>query len=261
MRRGFRRVAVALAFVATGVLAGYVGLRAGRAFERNHLCCDLPRGHNLRVSLREALGLLRYPSQIGQDRWVAEKVFPHVDQGFFVDVGSGDGVDDSNTWALEQRGWTGICIDPFPANMEGRRCRLFTDVVSSAPGQTVTFAEAGDLGGIVEHLGRWKEETRHAGTLHLTTTTLDAILRRAAAPAYIHFMSLDIEGAELEALKAFPFDRHTVGALAIEHNYEEPKRSGIEQLLASRGYVRVRTWMQDDFYLAESHAQDGRAQD
>jgi len=36
--------------------------------------------------------------------------------------------------------------------------------------------------------------------------------------------------------------------MAIEHNYEEPKRSEIERLLNAHGYVRVRTWMQDDFY-------------
>jgi hypothetical protein len=78
--------------------------------------------------------------------------------------------------------------------------------------------------------------------------TLDDILRRTNAPRHIHYISLDIEGAELEALRGFPFDRHTIGALTIEHNYEEPKRSAIEQLLRERGYQRVRTWQQDDFY-------------
>jgi hypothetical protein len=247
--RLLRYTALALAFSCATAAAGYVGLRMGRAFERNHLCCELPRRHNFAISLREALGLLEFPSQIGQDRWVAERVFPGLENGYFLDVGSTDGYRDSNTWALEQRGWQGICVDPFPTNMEERRCLMFREAVSSIRGEKVRFAEAGDLGGIVDHLGLWKEKTQRAAVVELTTSTLEDILERAAAPPYIHFMSLDIEGAELEALKGFPFDRYALGSLTVEHNYEEPKRSEIEQFLSSRGYVRVRTWMQDDFYL------------
>jgi hypothetical protein len=40
-----------------------------------------------------------------------------------------------------------------------------------------------------------------------------------------------------------------LGAIDVEHNYEEPKRSEIELLLKGQGYQRVHTWMQDDFYL------------
>jgi FkbM family methyltransferase len=249
MWRLFRWTALLLLIVSAASATGYVGLRMGRRFERNLLCCDIPREHNIRVSLREALGLLHFPSQIGQDRWVAEKVFPGVRDGYFLDVGSGDGFTDSNTWALEQRGWTGICIDPFPQDMKGRTCRMFTEVVSSATGQKVTFAKAGNIGGITDHLGRWKSYTKDAATVELNTVTLADILRHAAAPSYIHFISLDIEGAELEALRGFPFDRHSVGSFAIEHNYEEPKRTQIEELLRERGYERGRTWLQDDFYL------------
>ena len=64
----------------------------------------------------------------------------------------------------------------------------------------------------------------------------------------IHFVSLDIEGAELEALTAFPFETTRVGAWAIEHNLEEPKRTRIAELLRRHGYVRVHTYKQDDFY-------------
>jgi hypothetical protein len=60
---------------------------------------------------------------------------------------------------------------------------------------------------------------------------------------------MDIEGAELEALHAFPFDRYRVGAWTIEHNREEPKRSQIVELLASHGYRRVHSWHQDDYFV------------
>jgi hypothetical protein len=37
--------------------------------------------------------------------------------------------------------------------------------------------------------------------------------------------------------------------MAIEHNYEEPKRSEIERFLKSKGYSKAHSWLQDDFYL------------
>jgi len=40
-------------------------------------------------------------------------VFPGVTNGYFVDVGAGDGVKGSNTKALEELGWTGVAIGAF----------------------------------------------------------------------------------------------------------------------------------------------------
>jgi len=255
MKRVVRLIFFVVAFAAVSVAAGYLAFRVGRRFERNQMCCEIPRRHNLVLSVRETLGLIQFPSQIGQDRWVAEKVFPGVTNGYFLDVGSGDGYVGSNTWALERRGWTGICVDPFPRNMSGRTCRVFPEAVDAVGGRTVEFAKAGDIGGITEHLGRWKKAVDGTPIVELQTVTLADLLQRAQAPAFIHFMSLDIEGAELAALQGFPFDRYRLGSIALEHNHEEPKRTEIEQLLNSKGYTRARAWMQDDFYLPRSQAQ------
>ena len=35
---------------------------------------------------------------------------------FFVDVGASDGVYGSNTFSLEKRGWSGICIEKHTQN-------------------------------------------------------------------------------------------------------------------------------------------------
>jgi hypothetical protein len=82
----------------------------------------------------------------------------------------------------------------------------------------------------------------------LTTTTIGEMLDRDHAPAFIHFLSVDIEGAELEALKGIPFDKYRFGSMAIEHNEEEPKRTDILNFLTAHGYQRVHTYKQDDFY-------------
>jgi len=224
------------------------GLEIRKQFAINRECCGFSLLQTLRMTAREAIGGVTYPSEIGQDKWVIGRMFPGVTNGFFLDVGSGHGTIGSNTKALEDLGWTGICVDPFPTYMEGRTCRMEKVVVSSVAGQVVKFHTHAGLGGIADTLGKWKEEAAKSPAVELTTTTLGDVLARNNAPSFIHFLSLDIEGAELEALRGVPFDKYRFGAMAIEHNDEEPKRTDILKFLEARGYHRVHSFRQDDFY-------------
>lgn len=246
-----RRAATSLGLLLAFGLA-YAAYKVGRQVERNDLCCLVPLSRNYLLSVRQVLGLVSFHGRGGQDTWVSETVFPGVSDGFFLDVGSADGTFGSNTKALERKGWKGICIDPFPSKMEDRTCLMLKEVVFSEAGKTMDFQAADDIGGLSDTLDTWKEEADKAPTVKFTTTTLAEILERTKAPSFIHFVSLDIEGAELEALKAFPFDKHRIGAMAVEHNLEEPKRSQIVALMKEHGYQRVHSWSADDFYLPEA---------
>lgn len=237
------------------IVAGAVMLHSPRGSEiwkqynTNRVCCDLSIGQALALTWQEAIGGgPSYPSEIGQDKWVLVKMFPEVTTGFFLDVGSGHGTIGSNTKALEERGWTGICVDPFPTHMEGRTCEMVKEVVTSVSGQKVKFHTHSGLGGIADMLGKWKEEASKSPAVELTTVTLAEILERAKAPGFIHFLSLDIEGAELDALRGIPLDKYRFGAMAIEHNEEEPKRTDILKFLEGHGYRRTHSYRHDDFY-------------
>jgi hypothetical protein len=201
------------------------------------------------AAVSESTGILKFRSQSCQDRWVALEVYPGLRKGYFVDVGSGDGERASNTRMLEDLEWEGVCIDPFPTNMSGRRCTMLTVPVYSVSGKRVQFRRAGELGGIEQTLGRWKGEAERSRVVELETRTLTELLAQVKAPPFIHYMSIDIEGAELDALEGLDFSRYRVGAFTIEHNYEEPKRSRIRALLESKGYRWVRSMDQDDFYV------------
>jgi hypothetical protein len=223
------------------------GVDVRKHFAANRECCDLSIARALSATAQEIAGS-SYPSEIGQDKWVIFRMFPGERHGFFLDVGSGHGTIGSNTKALEDLGWTGICVDPFPSHMDGRTCRMEKAVVSSVSGQVVKFHTHEGLGGIADTLGKWKTEAEKSPVVELTTTTLGELLGRANAPPYIHFLSVDIEGAELEALKGIPFDKYRFGAMAIEHNEEEPKRTDLLKFLEAHGYQRVHSFKQDDFY-------------
>src|SRR5207244_13248216 len=117
----------------------------------------------------------------------------------FVDVGSADGTHNSNTKALEQLGWRGICIDPFPKNMQDRTCQMFRDVVYHTTGEHVTFelpsGNSGDEGGSAAIVDR---APPGPCTMDFTTVSLADILAPAHAPAFLHSRSMDIDSAELE---------------------------------------------------------------
>jgi FkbM family methyltransferase len=244
---------IALTLAALSVMAQSPrAVEIRKQYDVNRVCCDLSLWQAIALTWREGIGGQTFPSEIGQDKWVIAKMFPGVTDGFFLDVGSGHGTIGSNTKALEERGWTGICVDPFPVHMDGRTCRMEKEVVSSTSGQTVKFHTHAGLGGIADTLGKWKEEAQKSPAVELTTVTLGEILARTNAPAFIHFLSLDIEGAELDALRGVPMDKYRFGAMAIEHNEEEPKRSDIIRFLESHGYRRTHTYKQDDFFAPVS---------
>src|ERR1700754_2940971 len=95
-------------------MGAYLGHRAGRV-EAFHEFVGIKDLRERKIyAIRYALGLVDFKGITGQDLWVIHSVHPDTTNGFFVDLGSADGVAISNTWALEQSGWTGICIDPFP---------------------------------------------------------------------------------------------------------------------------------------------------
>lgn len=97
-------------------------------------------------------------------------------------------------------------------------------------------------------------ERKDAPTFELTTATLDEILTAARAPAYIDYMSIDLQGAEYEALCGMSLDKWRVGAFTIEHMYEEPKRTLIRALLESHGYLWARGWQVEDWYVDKRFA-------
>lgn len=207
------------------------------------------------MDVQQLLGLRDFHSQLGQDKWVLGEVHSGVRDGYFVDVGSWDAVKHSNSKALEDAGWEGVCADPFPRNWEGRRCQLFRAVIYGKRGEIVRFRTAGITGGIEQHVDQSRPRVRDAGVVELTTTTLGDVLQRAGAPAYIHYVSIDTEGSEYEILAAFPFDSYQVGAFTIEHNHEEPKRARIRQLLESHGYRFAREQLVDDWYVFDAEPQ------
>jgi FkbM family methyltransferase len=253
MRARGRFLLAVLVPAAAFALGAFTGFRAGTADTLHSLVGEGDRFGRATRSLRYAVGLESFNGIYGQDLWVINTVHPGIRDGYFVDIGSADGEEISNTRRLEDEGWTGICIDPFPRNMQHRSCKTFAEAVDSQGGRTVKFQSPGDFaGGIVDYAGWWVSDSDKRKAVELKTATIGDILERANAPEYIHYLNIDIEGAEYEALRVFPFDRYRIGAITVEHNNIEDRRIQLRDLLESHGYRLEWAIRDQDWYVPKS---------
>eukprot|EP00929_Paragymnodinium_shiwhaense_P058868 TRINITY_DN2948_c0_g1_i1.p1 TRINITY_DN2948_c0_g1~~TRINITY_DN2948_c0_g1_i1.p1 ORF type:complete len:218 (-),score=53.12 TRINITY_DN2948_c0_g1_i1:110-763(-) len=193
--------------------------------------------------LRETGPNIDSHSQFGADKWIVSK---HPQQGgYFIDIGAFDGKYGSNTYALEQRGWTGLCVEPMPKDFSMRKCKLLRVAVSNYNG-TANFRQCGDaqLSGLesdaeVYRLG-CKEVNVNIKSVHsLIAENLPADVR------VVDYVNLDVEGTELKVLEDWPFDRACVKLWTVEHNNMLNKRP-IGHFLESKGCkindVKVDWW-------------------
>lgn len=205
-----------------------------------------------------------YFSQCGQDKWIAETVFPGMRNGVFVDVGAHDGVSFSNTAFLEKElGWTGLAVEPIPEVFEqlnrNRTCIKVNGCVSASNRMEKFLRISGYsemLSGIVDcydrrHLERISREVKaHGGGIEEISVScyqLNALLEKFQLRE-VHYLSLDIEGGEYPVLKSFDFDAINVHVWGIENNYRDYR---IPRLMKRMGY-QMKAMVGDEFYVKEN---------
>lgn len=176
---------------------------------------------------------MKYYSQSNQDKWV-EGIFDKKRRGFFLDVGAYDGIQTSNTYYLEQElGWKGICIE---ANRE-----IFEQLKINRPKAINVNKVVSDIEGYIK-FGQDKIAGEFERGWLIEADTLQNILIKCQAPKLIDYLSIDIEGHELTALKNFPFNEWNIGAITIEHNLymDGPaNKDALFKLLSDNGFIRA----------------------
>lgn len=214
-------------------------------------------------------GITYRNSATNNDRW-AVHLFSSRRGGYFIEAGALDGISGSCTWVLEHHfGWRGILVEPgtpFAALAKNRPASARENACLCGHDGTVTFYEAGNPGysGILptlvqteaDHLARWgttRNQWREGGGRERScpAVTFATLLQRHHAPPRIDYVALDIEGAELEALRLFPFDRHEVVAFSIEGD-------SCDAFLLGKGYVGVKNPFNEEapwerYYVHSGH--------
>lgn len=178
--------------------------------------------------------------------------------GFFVDLACADGITINNTIFLEKYlGWTGLLFEANPEYFDiikkNRTSKLIPKCVSDKPDETISFVRNGMGSGIVSentdnNFVMRAKNLKDSNLINLQTTTLEKEFIEHNVPKVIDFLSLDIEGAEWQALKSFPFQDYVFRAMVIERPTPE-----LDLLLDSHKYRQVAHLDYDVFYVHEDY--------
>jgi FkbM family methyltransferase len=212
-------------------------------------------------------GTHRYYSQHGED-FLLWNFFGYESRGFFVDVGAFDGIHLSNTYSLEEQGWSGICIEPHPHFFgfceklrKGSIC-LNVACVGSEKLDQIEFKieDSGLYSGIsVDRASEiayyykqaWGIDFPGFKNISVPVMTLNTILKRnLPSKKDIDLISIDVEGTELDVLKGLDLDRYKPRILLIEAAKDE-KEAEITAYLGRFGYLKGRELRINKFFVRE----------
>lgn len=172
--------------------------------------------------------------KIGHWRPMGQAGYPHVNSShFFLDIGSGNnGLEGfSNTYGLEEKGWQGVCADPFPDL--SRNCTAVSLPVTPVTGQPVTLNDCREHNSPLQVV--LMTTTESCPTVDRAGISIVDVLKIANAPRVIDYISLATEGTELDVLRRFPFEDFCVRAWTVSHHGKDNAKDGIRRLLEAHG--------------------------
>jgi FkbM family methyltransferase len=191
------------------------------------------------------------------------RALKHVDLGFYIDVGANDPDYDSVTKAFYERGWSGINVEPVPQWFERLQTARPRDInlqlaLGAEPGE-ITLYEIPDTGlsTAEEKFAERHEAERgyQSRELRVKIDTLSSICERIHL-APIHFLKIDVEGAEKDVFQGTDFGKIRPWIIVVEAtlpNSQEESYSDWEPLLLNAGYEYVYFDGLNRYYVAVEH--------
>ena len=175
------------------------------------------------------------------------KVLPYlndIENGVFVEAGALDGLFMSNTKILEDLGWTGILVEPSKKAAE--KCQKNRkSLVANCALVSKDFKEEKVYGDFffdgVDGMGAWSGIHKNLYGLKAVTwalaRTLDSLLIDKGIKK-VDFLSLDVEGYELEVLKGIDFSTE-ITYILVEVNLKDYRLETMDGYLKQFGYKNL----------------------
>lgn len=191
------------------------------------------------------------------------RALKNVEQGLYVDVGANHPIRDSVTKAFYENGWHGVNVEPIRSLYDQLMLDRPRDInlccaISSLPG-TAEFYEIPGACGLSTLERSLADEYVQKGlkllSYQVPVRTLADILT-ASEVTKIHFLKIDVEGAEKAVLQSMPFDRVKPWVIVVEAtrpNTQIPSHQDWEKLLISNSYSCVYFDGANRYYLSNTH--------
>lgn len=163
----------------------------------------------------------------------------------YVDVGANHPTIGSQTYHLEQLGWSGLLIEPIPDNCEllrKSRAGKVVECACSSPENNdrqlqLILAGAGSTFNPELLL----KSARDLKTIAVKCKTLDSVLGENNVPVGFHFLSIDVEGHEMDVFRGFTLTKWKPQLILLEdhvltHEKHDYMRTNGYQLILRTGF-------------------------
>lgn len=188
-------------------------------------------------------------AQEGEDL-LLERIFEEDLSGFYIDVGAHHPKRFSNTYMFYKKGWRGINIDAMPESMSlfknVRPLDINLEVGISQLAQTLTYYMFNEpaLNGFDKQISESRDNNNSfkiIGRKEIPTFPLHELLDKyLPAGQEISFLSVDVEGLDLEVLKSNDWDKYRPKIVLVEIlslSFENLLKSETHTYLSSKGYA------------------------
>ncbi|MBD2752565.1 FkbM family methyltransferase [Spirosoma validum] len=163
-------------------------------------------------------------SQEGEDQ-ILSQYFYGIDKGFFLDIGAYHPIKYSNTYKFYLKGWRGINIDAMPGSMiafnkiRPEDINVETGVAENESDLPYYIFEQTGINTFSEKFAVEMEDKGYVVSQKKVTRTrtMKAILGEFLPPnQVIDFLSLDVEGFELDVLNSNDWTRYRPRIIVVE---------------------------------------------
>jgi len=185
-------------------------------------------------------------SQFGEDKIIYNHFNKNI--GYFVEVGANDPIAISQTYLFEQNGWLGALIEPLPHLAEHlRKMRPQSQVFECAATSPDKCGESYIYTGGNDTLASLSEETGGQRFL-VKTRTMNDILEEAKLPS-IDFLSMDVEGFEMDVFAGLDLQRWAPSLILIEDHVHDLEK---HRYLVASNYKLINRLGCNNWYIPKS---------
>ena len=199
----------------------------------------------------------KFFSQSGQDKILKDHFFKDKKRGFFVEIGAFDGIEGSNCFYFEKvQAWDGIAVEAskiqFNKLKKNRKCKLFNEAINSKE-KDVEFIEVQEgltqMSGIDDenYISKEfinKDPNSKIGKFKTKTVTFEKIV---PINTIIDYLSLDIEGGEMDLLESIDFSKYKIKVISVENN--SPDKINFELFFKKKNYSFFDRLGQDEIFF------------
>ena len=206
---------------------------------------------------------------------LVSNIFKSQKKGIYIDVGAQHPVNNNNTYLLYKKGWSGINIDLDEKNIDLFSLDRKSDtnvkaaISSSVKKMDLFFyhdrSPINTLSKLVaNHHNKDVKEIRS-----VETKTLNSVIEKSPyKDGQIDFLSIDVEGLELEVLKGFDISLYKPKIVVIEYldlsiikleiknlNIDNVINSEVYNFMKNNNYILV-NWLHSDLVFAHKDYRD-----